>query len=226
MPASAETSPGAKSFDTLAGTPSEVCQDLTCSQANRVIALTFSHENEQLVDAIASALTSLATLMPNLIAAHQQEVLRQVMRALVPSVPLPVHMLTEARMAAHARKAVLTSAEWLTAAQIAKHAEFSVSYLRSQLNKWNKAGLIFAITHQNTDYFPAYGLDTTTFRPVKALAAVIEAFHGTKESWGLAYWFAAVNSFLGGIRPQDILRTAPDEVIAAAEDEVADAVLG
>jgi len=46
-----------KSFDTLAGTPSEVCQDLTYSQANRVIALTFTHENEQVVDAIASALT-------------------------------------------------------------------------------------------------------------------------------------------------------------------------
>lgn len=221
MLASTETNPKAKSFNTVDGTPSEVRKELNHSQADRVIALTFTQENEQVVNAIASALTSLGSLIPELIADRQQEALRQVIRALVPAVPLPTHMLTEALMAAHARKAVLSSAEWLTAAQIAEHAGFSASNPSAQPNKWKKDGLIFAINHQNTDYFPAYGLDPATFRPIKALATVLEAFEGTKDAWGLAYWFSSVNSFLDGKRPQDLLRKAPVEVIAAAQDEIA-----
>ena len=128
---------------------------------------------------------------------------------------------TEALMAGHAREAVLNSAEWLTAAQMAEHARLSESNPSALLNKWKSDGLIFAINHLNTDYFPAYGLDPTTFRPAKALADVIATFQGTKDAWGLAYWFASANGFLGGNRPQDLLRTAPDEVIAAAVDELA-----
>jgi len=36
----------------------------------------------------------------------------------------------------------------------------------------------------------------------------------------MAYWFMSSNSFLGGKRPQDLLMSAPEKVIAAAQDEV------
>ena len=36
----------------------------------------------------------------------------------------------------------------------------------------------------------------------------------------MAYWFRSDNSFLGGKRPQDLLASAPDQVIAAALDEI------
>jgi hypothetical protein len=36
----------------------------------------------------------------------------------------------------------------------------------------------------------------------------------------MAYWFLSVNSFLGGKRPQDLIASAPERVIAAAIDEV------
>jgi hypothetical protein len=209
------------SFNTLEGTPGEVRKELTHSKAERVIALTFTHENEHVADAMASALTGLGTLIPELIANRHQEALRNVIGALVPAVPLPTHILTEARMAAQARNAVLTSAEWLTAAQIAEQAGFSASNPSAQPNRWKKDGLIFAIHHQNTDYFPAYGLDPATFRPITAMAEVLAAFKDSKDAWGLAYWFSSVNSFLGGRRPQDLLRTATDDVIAAAKDELA-----
>jgi hypothetical protein len=209
------------SFTTLEGTPGEVRKELTHSKAERVIALAFTHENEQVADAMASALTGLGALISELSAERPQESLRNVIGALAPSVPLPTHMLTEARMAAHARRAVLNSAEWLTAAQIAEQAGFSASNPSAQQNRWKKDGMIFAIHHQNTDYFPAYGLDPTTFRPIKAMAEVLSVFKDSKDAWGLAYWFSSVNSFLGGNRPQDLLRTAPDDVISAAKDELA-----
>lgn len=122
-------------------------------------------------------------------------------------------------MTAHARNAVLNSGEWLTAEKIAEHTELGAA--TPQPNRWKEDGLIFSIDYQNTDYFPAYGLDPDTLRPVKALADVLEVFQGSKSAWDLAYWFASVNSFLGGARPQDLLRTAPDEVMAAAADEMA-----
>ena len=130
-----------------------------------------------------------------------------------------VGAVTETRMIAHARNAVLNSAQWLTAEQMAKHAA-ELNEVPPQVNDWKEDGLIFSIDYQNTDYFPAYGLDAN-FRPVKALAAVIATFQGSKDGWDLACWFASVNSFLGGSRPQDLLGTAPNEVIAAAADEVA-----
>jgi len=43
-----------------------------------------------------------------------------------------------------------------------------------------------------------------------------------RDAWGIAFWFAALNSFLDDRRPQDILATEPELVIAAAKDEMAE----
>ena len=42
----------------------------------------------------------------------------------------------------------------------------------------------------------------------------------TRRLLWLAGWFLAVNSVLGGRRPQDLLATKPERVIAAAQDEM------
>ena len=47
-----------------------------------------------------------------------------------------------------------------------------------------------------------------------------------KDGWGLAYWFASANSFLGGKRPQDVLLESPERVLAAAADEMAEVAHG
>ena len=214
-------------FGAMAGTLDEVRSRLTRSGAERVIALTFAHENERTVRAIAETLVSLGPLVATLTKKRQRESLDKIIDALVPSVPPARHMVTEARMTAQARKAVLEGAEWLTAAQIAQLAGFSASNPSAQPNKWKRDGLIFAVRHRSTDYFPAYGLDpAANYRPVKALAKVLRAFGNTKDAWGLAYWFASINSFLGGKRPQDLLATAPDRVIEAAHDEVVEIAHG
>ncbi len=128
----------------------------------------------------------------------------------------------EARMTAEARKAVLEGDDWLTAVQIAEMAGFSASNPSAQPNKWRKDGQIFTVRHRGVDYFPGYALDpSTAYRPAKGLARVLGVFRGRKDDWGLAYWFASVNSFLGGKRPQDLLIDQPDRVFAAADDEVA-----
>ena len=42
----------------------------------------------------------------------------------------------------------------------------------------------------------------------------------------LAFWFSALNSFLDDERPQDVLATDPERVIAAAKDEMAESQVG
>ena len=215
------------SVGTLSGTPREIGEQLRRSGAQRAIALTFAHENERTVRAIAEALGSLAPMVAGLIKRRQREALDKIVDALVPSVPLPEHMLVEARMAAHARGEVLASGDWLTAAQVAELAGFSTSNLSAQPNKWKRDGQIFAIRHQGLDYFPAYGLDTEAgFRPLKSLGPILAVFGEEKDGWGLAYWFASANSFLGGKRPQDVMAKSADRVRAAAVDELAETAHG
>lgn len=84
-----------------------------------------------------------------------------------------------------------------------------------------EASLIFALRHRGIDYYPSYALDRQTgYHPFTMLANILEVFAGRKDDWGLAYWFASVNSFLGGKRPQDLLAKHPERVMAAARDEV------
>jgi hypothetical protein len=109
----------------------------------------------------------------------------------------------------------------MTAVQVAKVAELSTTNPSQQPNKWKKAGSIFAVRHKTVDYFPSYVLDPeANYRPLKAMAKVL-AILPEKDAWNQAFWFAGVNSFLGGQAPKDLLKTHPDRVIAAAEDEAA-----
>ena len=113
------------SVGTLAGTPGEIGEQLRHSGAERAIALTFAHESEGTVRVIAEALGNLAPMVAGLVKRRQREALDKIVDALVPTVPLPEHMLVEARMTAHARSEVLASGDWLTAAQLAELAGFS-----------------------------------------------------------------------------------------------------
>ena len=71
------------------------------------------------------------------------------------------------------------------------------------------------------------GLDVEAgYRPLKPLAPILAVFGTAKDGWGLAYWFASANSFLGGKRPQDVLPKSPDRVLAAADDEMAEIAHG
>lgn len=152
---------------------------------------------------------------------HGRESPKRLAEVLVPRTPLSPRLLKEAAMLVQARKAVLESGDWLTAAEVAQLAGQSTRNPSAQPNTWKKQGQIFAITHNRVDYFPGYGLDREAgLRPLKAMAKVIEIFAGHKDGWGMAYWFRSDNSLLGGKRPQGLLAIDPDRVIEAALDEV------
>lgn len=206
----------------LVGTPKEARASLSRSHADRVLVVSFDHIKPNVFEALAENFANVASSMYEVLQERQDlNSLERLAEVFVTRKPPSPRLLKEAAMLVQARKAVLESGDWLTAADIAQVAQLSTRNPSAQPNKWKKQGQIFAINHGGVDYFPGYGLDPdTSYRPLKALAKVIEIFEGYKDSWGMAYWFRSDNSFLGGKKPQDLLASVPDRVIDAALDEI------
>jgi hypothetical protein len=193
------------------GTPAEVRDQLHHHSAKRLLVISFDHVKESDQSVVAEAFVSMGAMLSASDKHRNREFMEKLADLLVPRTPPSPHLLREATMQARARTAVLQGGDFVTAADIAKAAGLSTLNASAQPNKWKKQGQIFAVHHNGVDYFPGYGLDAETgYRPLKALA----------HAWGLAYWFGSDNSFLGGKRPQDVLKADPTRVIAAARDEV------
>lgn len=126
-----------------------------------------------------------------------------------------------AQMLAKAKKGVMEDTRWLSKSEIVRLSNLQQGDgTVDQPSGWLRQGKIFSIHYEGGEYFPSYALDELNgFRPIKAMSDVLRVFAATKDSWGVAFWFASVNSYLGGKRPQDLLATHPDQVVAAAYDE-------
>jgi hypothetical protein len=48
------------------------------------------------------------------------------------------------------------------------------------------------------------------------MAEILKIFGDAKDGWGLTFLFAALNSFLDDERPQGVLATDPERMIATA----------
>ena len=207
---------------TLRGTPEQVRAGLGRSQADRVVALTLDGATTPTAEAFEQMVAEIAPLMRSILKHREERKLGSIVELLLPDVVTPPHLLVEAGMVAEARRTVLESGDLLTAANVAKVAGLSASNPSTQPNKWKREGRIFALRHKGVDYFPGYALNPSHgYRPVEGLRQVLAVLRDRKDDWGVAYWFASVNGFLGGKRPQDLLVGQPERVLAAAEDEVA-----
>lgn len=213
---------------TFVGTPEQVRMHLDSTPATKqILVVTLGAEGSEQAVRFSNAATRILMLVDDALLDHNDEALELFVQAVLPKTPASPANALQAKMKAASRKAVLDSGDLLTAIQIAEFGRLSASNPSTRPNKWKRARKIFAINHQGVDYFPAYGLDPENdYRPVKAMAEVLEVFGETKGSWGLAYWFTSVNSFLGGKRPQDVLPIDPKRVIEAAKDEVQGALHG
>ncbi|WP_175983234.1 hypothetical protein [Caballeronia zhejiangensis] len=206
-------------FHALTGTATAVGKELEKMRDETIVTVTIRGPVDRAA-ALAEAIQRLGPLADALFNEQGEEQLKLLLRAVTPVVPVPEHTLREAAMRKAAMKGVLEASDWLTAAQIARLAELSGSNPSQQPNRWKHDGLIFAIDINGKDHFPAYGLDPDRkYRPRRAMMDVLKVFGNRKDGWALAFWFASVNSYLGGARPLDVLQSDPKHVIEAAEAE-------
>ena len=203
----------------LSGTGNEVIRLLHRSPEQRTVAVTFA-DDEQGV-AAERVIHQVVEFLPQLIQDRQEDTLKKVVNVLLTDVTPSKAAREQARMLIKAKTDILNSGDFLPATEVARLAGFSASNLSVQPNKWKRAREIFAIQHGREDYLPVYAL-TPDYRPRKEMAEILNIFGDAKDGWGLAFWFASLNSFLDDERPQDVLATDPESLIAAARDEMAE----
>lgn len=134
---------------------------------------------------------------------------------------VPPLLALKEKMTTESIEAVMQSGRYLTSEQIAELSGLDHRHAGAQLKKWINAGKIFEINFQDTDYYPDFGLDPANhYHPFIDLKPVLDVFSGHKSPWRIAFWFCAVNGFLQGRCPQDLLQQDPALVLAAAKDEV------
>lgn len=136
-------------------------------------------------------------------------------------ITIPRYSLREAKMIAKAQEKVILSTQWVTAADISDMVGFKSTNKSAGPAKWKASNKIFSVRYRSEELFPIYALDKSNgFNPVSGLKPILELFKGVKDSWGIAYWFAGANGFLGGTPPQDLLQSEPALVLEAAKDEL------
>lgn len=135
--------------------------------------------------------------------------------------PIPKYSAKKAEMIAKAQAKVIKSTNWLTAKELSDFAGFKSTNASAQPAKWKAAKKIFSVKYKSQELFPSYAIDAQNgHRPIGGLQEVLREFGDTKDGWGLAYWFASVNGYLGGESPQNLLATNPGLVLKAAKDEL------
>ncbi len=127
-----------------------------------------------------------------------------------------------AAMQEEMRRVVL--GEMRTAGQLATLAGRGTNDIRRDLGQWAADGQILSVRHEGDDYFTLFALNPTEgCRPYPVVADVIRILSrilNRQNSWGLAAWFIGLNSFLDDQRPSDVLASAPEWVVEAAQDAV------
>ena len=201
------------------GTGREVSSFLRQTPTVRTVAITFENENE--LAAAEEVYRRVGEILPQLIRSRQQEKLKKVIEGLLPEMAPSRAAFLQARMQADAKAHILSSGDYVRASEIARLAGYSENNPSAQPSKWKREEAIFAIEHNGADYFPLYGLNPEkSYKPYPALSEVLAVFHGMRSGWSIAFWFAGLNSFLDDGRPQDLLASKPEMVIAAARDEM------
>ena len=204
----------------MTGTGREVIQLLHRTPAQRTVAVSLPN-NEQGV-AAEIVFNRVVEFLPQLMEQSQQDNLKKIVSALLPDVAPSEAAMAQARMLIDARSTILKSGDFISAGEVSKLAGYSRTNPSVQPNKWKRNRAIFAIEHKGDDFFPLYALNPDdNYRPRKEVAEILSIFGDSKDGWGLAFWFAGLNSFLDDERPQDLLAVAPEQVLAAARDEMA-----
>ena len=164
-------------------------------------------------------LRQVAVLMDDLLDVRRTEKWNAVVEALTPDLELSPTKLREAKMMSAARSTVLESGDFAPASAIAELGSFSVKNPSSQPNRWKQGRQIFAITNKGIDLYPLYALSTRDgVRPLPVIGEILRVLEG-RNGWEIAFWFAGVNSYLGGHTPKEIVATQPEAVLKAAMTE-------
>lgn len=86
------------------------------------------------------------------------------------------------------------------------------------LVRWIRADETFAIEHEGADLYPLYSFENgQRLSPRPMMRKILASL--SMDPWHAAWWFSAGYGMLDGRRPQDVLESDPEAVLAAARDQ-------
>ncbi|MBV7547302.1 hypothetical protein KW849_13485 [Pseudomonas sp. PDM26] len=133
----------------------------------------------------------------------------------------PRTLFREAAMLADARQLILHDGDWVTAAVLSQLTGLEPAALAAGLRAWRRDGRLISVSDRRQEYFPVFAFgDATKQLPTPEFTAVVKVLSQKKDAWGMAFWFASSNHWLDDNRPKDLLRSSPERVRSAAEEEV------
>jgi hypothetical protein len=183
------------------------------------VALTARDDEEaaQLADLVTAARSALAS---------QRGSLRQVIDALLPAGRLTMSpaVFEQAQRNASARAELADEFGLLSSAEVADRAGSKAANAAALASRWRKEGRVLAVEVDASTRYPAFQFDAEG-RPLLAVGEVVDALGSKLRGWELALWFTGTNDWLGGVRPVDVLASAPEQVAHAAR-ALADELLG
>lgn len=87
---------------------------------------------------------------------------------------------------------------------------------------WADEGLVFSVSHQGVDLYPAFQFDAKTGEPHAVLHEILSIFESddVHRGWPVYLWLTHARPELGDRIPADLLSAEPQAVINAAVAEV------
>ncbi len=143
----------------------------------------------------------------------------KIIDSLQPPIAAP-SVAAQARRNAEAREALLLEHGALTSSEMAELAGSEAKNRAALANRWKQEGRIFSVTRHGATLFPGFQFDEEG-RPKPVVTEVVRRLGGSSSDWELALWFTKATGWLGGRRPVDLLDSAPEAVVEAADREAA-----
>ena len=181
-------------------------------------------------DVLSKVLEAVVPVLGRLLSEKTSEVREQKLEALVDFmagqmvVPSAVDTQMAQRLAArHAR--ALNEFGFISAEQLADANQSRAANRNALADNWKKRRQVFAVRHRDEsgrqrEVFPLFQFDD--HKPIKAVQGVLAAIGERKAPCKIALWFTSNNGWLPEqARPVDLLASAPDAVVQAAQHDAA-----
>ena len=154
------------------------------------------------------------TVLTTLAVALDADTVEALTEQWTPRRPVGRGVFQQAQRRAVARDELAAEFGLYSSTEVASLAESQEENAAAIAARWRDTGRIFAVPVAGSTRFP--GFQIADGRPIPVVARVLDVVGERMSSWSLALWFTGPNSWLGGVRPVDVLTTGPDEVVVAA----------
>jgi hypothetical protein len=122
-------------------------------------------------------------------------------------------------MSAEAERELVASEDYWPRNRLIKYVKACGRTLN--LDLWFSERKIFSFEYAGIELIPFYGLDSeNNYQPHEVIGGLIKVFSSYKTGKGIAFWFHAVNGYLGGRIPKELIKCSPLVLMDAAAFEI------